>query len=939
MSLSPPPSREKLPVSNGWATMPTVWIRWFTELANQAVSAATSAITWGSIDKTGSSIASIEQRNHNDLQNIDTDDHAHLYLADRNNLVRGEVTTLHKHTHNVQDGLQGGTTDEYYHNTAHEDALTDIIDTQWSTGILGDGGIITDGGSGTVNIAARSVMIRSTDSDVADINKYSVSAATGQALTDLVDNLIYVEYNSGVPQYIVSLTVRSDTNTNVLVGKVYRNGTTVHIFNESVVRANDNIRRLSRRFVEAIPFQRVEGAILSETGTRNISVTAGIWWECSNRFTTNALNTAVSGTFTNIYSDGVGGWTEQTAQTQIDNTYYDDGSGTLAALTVNRYAVRWIYIESDGDIVVSYGTGDHVLEASANTEAEPVRPHRIEATGRIIGKIVIRQGAATFTSIANAFDPSFEFVAPNNHNALSNLQGGQAGEYYHLTNAQNTDLTDGGNTILHKHDIYQEKAAGEPQGFSDRTEVTLTWVDATRTLTITPVVASYTIWSDGTKYVKTIAESIVIPNTQGSCWVYYDSTGTLVSSTTFDVGIINRYAFVASIEWNATAGYAVPDALIELHGIEMPADVHNYLHNTRGTVYESGLAATVVPDGDGSLLLHAQVSAVSGIIWDEDINHTITSRSVADNIPVLYRLGASAVWTYDETSSAIVRATGTGRAAFNEFTGGAWQLTEVPNGDYVMAHLYAIPGINKKWMIVMGQSSYNTLVAARAAANTELVGITGLPVVEFKAVATIVLQTSNTYTNAVKSRIRTSDTGEDYIDWRSSVPTGSAPSYSHDSLSGINIGDIQHFSATEKTDLTDAGDSALHYHATDRDLANATGTLAIGSGGTGQATATAAFDALAPTTTQGDIIYHNGTDNVRLPKGTAGQILVMNAGATAPEWQAKLIGYTVATLPAGTVGDRAYATDLLTPTYGSVATGGGAVKLPVFFDGTNWVTA
>ena len=63
-----------------------------------------------------------------------------------------------------------------------------------------------------------------------------------------------------------------------------------------------------------------------------------------------------------------------------------------------------------------------------------------------------------------------------------------------------------------------------------------------------------------------------------------------------------------------------------------------------------------------------------------------------------------------------------------------------------------------------------------------------------------------------------------------------------------------------------------------------TGTVAIANGGTGQTTATAAFDALAPTTTQGDTIYFNGTDNVRLAKGTAGQALVMNSGATAPEW-------------------------------------------------------
>jgi len=63
-----------------------------------------------------------------------------------------------------------------------------------------------------------------------------------------------------------------------------------------------------------------------------------------------------------------------------------------------------------------------------------------------------------------------------------------------------------------------------------------------------------------------------------------------------------------------------------------------------------------------------------------------------------------------------------------------------------------------------------------------------------------------------------------------------------------------------------------------------TGALPIANGGTANTTATAAFDALAPTTTAGDVSYHNGTDNVRLGVGTAGQVLTVNAGATAPEW-------------------------------------------------------
>ncbi len=61
--------------------------------------------------------------------------------------------------------------------------------------------------------------------------------------------------------------------------------------------------------------------------------------------------------------------------------------------------------------------------------------------------------------------------------------------------------------------------------------------------------------------------------------------------------------------------------------------------------------------------------------------------------------------------------------------------------------------------------------------------------------------------------------------------------------------------------------------------------LAISRGGTGQTTQTAAFDALAPTTTKGDLIVSNGTDNVRLAVGTNNYVLTADsAQATGVKW-------------------------------------------------------
>ena len=65
-------------------------------------------------------------------------------------------------------------------------------------------------------------------------------------------------------------------------------------------------------------------------------------------------------------------------------------------------------------------------------------------------------------------------------------------------------------------------------------------------------------------------------------------------------------------------------------------------------------------------------------------------------------------------------------------------------------------------------------------------------------------------------------------------------------------------------------------------------TLPIANGGTGQTTAVAAFDALAPTTTKGDLIVHNGTDNVRVAVGaTNGHVLTVDsAEASGVKWAA-----------------------------------------------------
>ncbi len=88
----------------------------------------------------------------------------------------------------------------------------------------------------------------------------------------------------------------------------------------------------------------------------------------------------------------------------------------------------------------------------------------------------------------------------------------------------------------------------------------------------------------------------------------------------------------------------------------------------------------------------------------------------------------------------------------------------------------------------------------------------------------------------------------------------------HNSLSGLDVGDYRHLSATHKTDLTDGGDSSLHYHSTDRNRANHTGTQAINTINELQSTLdnkqplnSKLTDIAALSVTSGNFIIGNGT--------------------------------------------------------------------------------
>jgi hypothetical protein len=103
--------------------------------------------------------------------------------------------------------------------------------------------------------------------------------------------------------------------------------------------------------------------------------------------------------------------------------------------------------------------------------------------------------------------------------------------------------------------------------------------------------------------------------------------------------------------------------------------------------------------------------------------------------------------------------------------------------------------------------------------------------------------------------------------------------------SALATGIVKSTTTTGALSIAVAADFPTLNQNTTGTAANVTGTVAIANGGTGQTTANAAYNALSPMTTTGDIEYRNGSSAAtRLGIGTTGQVLTVAGGL--PTWAA-----------------------------------------------------
>ena len=396
-----------------------------------------------------------------------------------------------------------------------------------------EGGAITDDGDGTITVAAGNGAIRATDSSVAEILFFDWAAESG-VLVDLPDNdisWVYAEYNSGAPRVVAVTTERTDFQTNVLLAVISRVGTDLHMSLEDTHLVGDHANNMIRRLKATAQWARASGGTLSETGTRNIALTAGTFWRGLLEFATGAFDSSGADRYTLYRGDGSGGFTVVTGEATINNTQYDDGAGALATLSTNRYGVFWVYLESDGDVAVIFGVGNYTLDDAQDAQPPASVPEPIMVHGFLAGKIVIKKNDAAFTEILSSFETAFAGSLAADHGGLAGLADDDHTQYI---------LVDGTRALTAK--LTQGDGGTETQITSKATTVVLNTTSGQITTHNESIAAGATVTFTVTNSTVAAVDAVIVGHGSGGAANSYIVTVEAISAGSFDISIHNQTA-------------------------------------------------------------------------------------------------------------------------------------------------------------------------------------------------------------------------------------------------------------------------------------------------------------------------------------------------------------------------------------------------------------
>lgn len=389
----------------------------------------------------------------------------------------------------------------------------------------------------------------------------------------------------------------------------------------------------------------------------------------------------------------------------------------------------------------------------------------------------------------------------------------------------------------------------EPTGFIGENHSTLSFSDGSRELSIVPSGSSFSFYSAGTLYTKTTTQTKQITVASGIHYVYFDTSGELQESTSaWDIASANSP--VACVYWNGTTGLL----LDERHGCQMDGRTHEYLHETHGSAFASGMAGTFAANG-------STMTIGAGEWYDDDLEWNISEQT---QCRIFYLDGSIWKWTspqssYYHTVSSVPQYNNSGA------------LANVDTAKYSISWVYIINSITTPVAVVMGQNEYNTQALAEAAGVPNL---GSLPATEMILLYKVIWQRSG----AVITWKRTDDYRR--------VSGGPVQNYiasDHGALAGLTDNDHPQY-ILDPTTSPEQGDLLYYNGTTWERLAHGTSSQYLKSGGNaanpGWDTPAGAVSTDSIWDTKGDLAVGTGSNTATiLASGTEGQVLTVSSGS------------------------------------------------------------
>ena len=482
------------------------------------------------------------------------------------------------------------------------------------------GGIITDAGSGNIDIATGEGFIRSSNSSEADIFYTTWSALSGQNIPSGATRYISVFYNAGSPIATSTASAPPNFNTYIYLGEVHNLAGTLIIHNDNRP-VGDFINRIEQWSSDLIQTRVVSGEVVSDPSSpsQKIKITAGNYWDrYFLEYTDATVDTSGAGTFVPMYRNGAGDWTTETATTTWENTKWDDGDGTLATMTAAYFSNRWVIRGFNGNIYVLYGQAEFSDITGAQDETAPSsRPEFLDEHGFYVGKIIVLKSQ----------------TSPQEITQLAPVIGG------------GTDGTGGGISTLNSQ-------TGSTQTFATGTAtgIGLTVDSASNIHTLTPTVSSgYEIPTTASTSNWNSKENVLTFNSP-------------FSRTVNTIDLIGRLATINSIATSTGSLIIGRNDATGWYGLVVGA---NGKVLTASSTATNGVSWETVAGGSGITSLNGQTGSSQTFATSSDTNigletgsagdiHTLTSKwigTLADS-----RIASANTWNAKITTTSLSMA-------------------------------------------------------------------------------------------------------------------------------------------------------------------------------------------------------------------------------------------------------------------------------------------